>query len=125
MQRSVRGNGWVGWDFARACGETGRLRQLLLLLFAILCGTAGCSDRRQAEDAVSAEVLHRQFPAHAARVLRGHDAFVAAGDGFAARVEGRSDTTALPRGGLSAKLPSRAKEPIRFAMPDGVSPRTT
>lgn len=91
------------------------LALLLLLGGVIPLLLTGCDNAPRSAAAPSrVEALRRDFPVRAAEALRGYEPFVATSAGFAA-APGPDPTAALTlRGGLSAALPRRAEEPIRF-----------
>jgi RHS repeat-associated protein len=63
--------------------------------------------------------LARAFPEQAHNVLHGSEPFVSAGDGFSLPFVGDPAAATGRRGGLSATLPKRGEEPIRFHLLGG------
>ncbi len=88
----------------------------LLLCISTAFVSVGCGEHQASPPQLQpVEALRSRFPDHASRVLHGSDKLVAVGDGFAPSISS-VDLAAAPgrRGGLSAALPKRAEEAIRF-----------
>ena len=93
------------------------LDKLALLALLVLTGLAGpgCHGKSTStSEPDPAAALMRSFPAHATRVLRGSESFAATATGFALPIQGDPATAVAKRGGLSAALPKRGDEAIRF-----------
>ena len=96
----------------RIRGWVGRVVLLVLVAFVAIPVTRTELPPREA--------LHDRFPTHAPRVLHGAEPFVATGQGFAVPLSGDLAAAVAKRGGVSAVLPKRAEDGIRFHLLGGL-----
>src|SRR5262245_55882579 len=105
-----RGSSDLGFRPRRPTGHVLFVTSLFLCvltsLFSVGCG----AETAESSGSPSVEVLRRDFPRHAERVLRGSEPFVAVGDGFAPALTGDPTAAIDRRGGLSAALPKRGED---------------
>jgi hypothetical protein len=92
---------------------------LLLVCLGALFAAMGCGGQASQAELQPVESLRRGFPEQASRVLHGSEALVAAGDGFAPAFMADPVAATGRRGGLSAALPKRGEDAIRFHLLGG------
>jgi RHS repeat-associated protein len=92
---------------------------LLLAGLSASFASVGCGGQPSPVELQPVEALRLGFPDQAPRVLRGSEALVAAGDGFALALTADPVEATGRRGGLSAALPKRGEDAIRFHLLGG------